>query len=113
MTFNVTIHVDMVKIENRGAYKSVLWAPFNKDADLQRIDTTAKNVKELEIQVARIADESKALALERIAKTGDQFNGIRVSCMLAKGQRKPNGWNTSKRLRIEREIKTDGDLQQT
>lgn len=100
-SFNVHISVDMVKIENRGEFNSVLWCPFDDNTPLARITTTATTVAELEIQLRRIVEEQKTPAKERVTATGDKFNGFRVSCSLDKWQRKPRGWNQSRNLRIE------------
>lgn len=101
----VYITIDMIKIEPMGdSFKSVLWTPFDKDTAVCRVVRSGKSLAEIEGIVAELVEHYKPLAKARMANTGDKFNGFRVCATLLKGQRKPNGWNASRRLKIEQEL---------
>lgn len=104
-TTEVYITIDMIKIEPMGdSFKSVLWTPFDKDTPVCRVQRSGKSLKEIEEIVAELVEHYKPLAKARMSNTGDKFNGYRVCATLLKGQRKPNGWAASRKLRIEKEL---------
>lgn len=104
-TYQVQVTIDMIKISPmENGFQSVLWCPFDDDTPIARVLRDGKNVKEIEAIVSELAQHYEPLAKARIASTGNKFNAFRVWAYLVKGQRKPNGWNTSRGLKIEKQI---------
>jgi hypothetical protein len=90
----------MVKFEDRGYFKSVLWAPFDPNVPIARDICEATNLAKIESEFKLFCDKCVDLAK---AKVNEEWNGFRASITYNCVERKPRGWNKAK-LKHEQEL---------